>query len=144
VPPPIVRVDLQGNVTLEQQGAVTGSGIGALFVAGGSAGDVDLIAPKGTVNAGDAGIRAGNLNIAAQVVLGADNISVTGTSTGTPVADTSAVSAASSGASNAGGDVSSATASLANSLSEAAAAAEKLKDALKLTFISAEVIGHGE
>jgi hypothetical protein len=144
VPPPVIRVDAQGNVTVEQQGAVTGSGIAALFVADGAAGDVDLVAPKGTVNAGDAGIRAGNLNIAAQVVLGADNISVTGTSTGTPVADTSAVSAASSGASNAGGDVSSATASLANSLSEAAAAAEKLKDALKLTFISAEVIGHGE
>ena len=39
---------------------------------GRAAGDVDLIAPKGTVNAGDAGIRAGNLNIAAPVgVLGA-------------------------------------------------------------------------
>ena len=144
VPPPVVRVDAQGNITLEQQGAVTGSGIGALFVAGGSAGDVDLIAPKGTVDAGDAGIRAGNLNIAAAVVLGADNISVSGSSAGTPVADTSAVTAASSGASNAGGDVSSATAALANNLAEAARAAEELKKAFKPTFISAEVIGYGE
>lgn len=144
VPPPVVRVDAQGNITLEQQGAVTGSGIGALFVAGGTAGDVDLIAPNGTVDAGDAGIRAGNLNIAAQVVLGADNISVSGTSTGTPVADTSAVTAASSGASNAGGDVSSTTAALANNLAEAARAAEELKKAFKPTFISAEVIGYGE
>ncbi|MHB1144098.1 MAG: filamentous hemagglutinin family protein [Thiobacillus sp.] len=144
VPPPVVKVDAQGNTTLEQQGAVTGSGIGALFVAGGTAGDVDLIAPKGTVNAGDAGIRAGNLNIAAQVVLGADNISVSGTSTGTPVADTSAVSAASSGASNAGGDVSSTTAALSQNLADAARAAEELKQAFKPTFISAEVIGHGE
>ena len=143
VPPPIVRVDQQGNVTLEQQGAVTGSGIGALFVAGGTAGDVDLIAPKGTVNAGDAGIRAGNLNIAAQVVLGADNISVSGSSSGTPVADTSAVSAASSGASNAG-DVSSTTAALSQNLADSARAAEELKQAFKPTFISAEVIGHGE
>jgi hypothetical protein len=144
VPPPVVKTDAQGNVTLEQQGAVTGSGIGALFVAGGSAGDVDLIAPKGTVNAGDAGIRAGNLNIAAQVVLGADNISVSGSSTGTPVADTSAVTAATSGASNAGGDVSSTTAALAQNLAEAARSAEELKQAFKPTFISAEVIGHGE
>ena len=144
VPPPVVKTDAQGNVTLEQQGAVTGSGIGALFVAGGTAGDVDLIAPKGTVNAGDAGIRAGNLNIAAQVVLGADNISVSGSSTGTPVADTSAVTAATSGASNAGGDVSSTTAALAQNLAEAARAAEELKQAFKPTFISAEVIGHGE
>ncbi|KVW95123.1 filamentous haemagglutinin family protein [Thiobacillus denitrificans] len=144
VPPPIIRVDAQGNVTLEQQGAVTGSGIGALFVAGGTAGDVDLIAPKGTVNAGDAGIRAGNLNIAAQVVLGADNISVSGTSAGTPIADTSAVTAASSGASNAGGDVSSTTAALSQNLADAARAAEELKQAFKPTFITAEVIGHGE
>jgi hypothetical protein len=139
-----VRVDAQGNVTLEQQGAVTGSGIGALFVAGGSAGDVDLVAPRGTVDAGDAGIRAGNLNIAAQVVLGADNISVSGSSTGTPVADASAVTAASSGASNAGGEVASATSSLAQNLSEAARAAEELKKAFRPTFISAEVVGHGD
>ncbi|MFN7087410.1 MAG: filamentous hemagglutinin family protein, partial [Burkholderiales bacterium] len=144
VPPPLILVDAQGNVTQVLQGAASGSGIGALTPAGGTAGDVDLIAPKGTVNAGDAGIRAGNLNIAAQVVLGADNISVSGTSTGTPVADTSAVTAASSGASNAGGDVSSATAALAGNLAEAARAAEELKKAFKPTFISAEVIGYGE
>lgn len=144
VPPPLILVDKFGNVTQILQGAASGSGIGALQPAGGQAGDVDLIAPKGTVNAGDAGIRAGNLNIAAQVVLGADNISVSGTSTGTPVADTSAVTAASSGASNAGGDVSSTTAALAQNLSEAARAAEELKKAFKPTFITAEVIGHGE
>lgn len=144
VPPPIIKVDKDGNVTLELQGAATGSGIGALTPVGGAAGDVDLIAPNGTVNAGDAGIRAGNLNIAAQVVLGADNISVSGSSTGTPVADTSAVTAASSGASNAGGDVSATTAALAGNLAEAARAAESLKNAFKPTFISAEVIGHGE
>ena len=143
VPPPLTLVDAQGNVTQVLQGAASGSGIGALQPAGGTAGDVDLIAPKGTVNAGDAGIRAGNLNIAAQVVLGADNITVSGTSTGTPVADTSAVTAASSGASNAG-DVSSTTAALSQNLADAARAAEELKQAFKPTFISAEVIGHGE
>ncbi|WP_018078827.1 filamentous haemagglutinin family protein [Thiobacillus denitrificans] len=141
VPPPVIKVDAQGNVTQELQGAASGSGIGAL---GTAAGDVDLIAPRGTVNAGDAGIRAGNLNIAAQVVLGADNISVSGSSSGTPVADTSVVTAASSGASNAGGDVSSTTAALAQNLADAARAAEELKQAFRPTFISAEVIGHGD
>ncbi len=143
VPPPIIKVDKDGNVTLELQGAATGSGIGALTPVGGLAGDVDLIAPKGTVNAGDAGIRAGNLNIAAQVVLGADNISVSGSSAGTPVADTSAVTAASSGASNAG-DVSSTTAALSQNLADAARAAEELKQAFKPTFITTEVVGHGD
>ena len=144
VPPPLILVDSNGNITQVLQGAASGSGIGALQPAGGTAGDVDLIAPKGTVNAGDAGIRAGNLNIAAQVVLGADNISVSGSSSGTPVADTSAVSAASNGASNAGGEVSSATAALSQNLADAARAAEELKQAFKPTFITAEVIGHGE
>jgi filamentous hemagglutinin len=144
VPPPLILVDSKGNVTQVLQGAASGSGIGALQPAGGTAGDVDLVAPKGTVNAGDAGIRAGNLNIAASLVIGADNISVTGSSSGTPVADTSAVTAASSGASNADGGMSNATAALSNNLSEAARAAEELKKSFKPTFISAEVVGHGE
>jgi hypothetical protein len=126
-------------VTQVLQGAVTGSGIGALSTGGIAAGDVDLIAPKGTVNAGDAGIRAGNLNIAAQVVLGADNISVSGTSAGTPVADTSAVSATTSGAATAGDDVSKTTSALAQNLADAT-----MKNSFKPTFITAEVIGHGE
>lgn len=150
VPPPVIEFDpVTGLSTLRLQGAVSGSGIGALEPAGGppcgtSRCVVDLIAPKGTVNAGDAGIRAGNLNIAAQVVLGADNISVSGSSAGTPVADTSAVTATSSGASNAGGDVSSTTAALAQNLADAARTAEELKQAFKPTFITAEVIGHGD
>ncbi|MDP2031645.1 MAG: filamentous hemagglutinin family protein [Thiobacillus sp.] len=144
VPPPLTLVDSQGNVTQVLQGAATGSGIAALQPASGTAGDVDLIAPKGTVNAGDAGIRAGNLNIAAAVVLGADNISVSGSSTGTPVADTSAVTAASSGATSSDGGTAAATAALSSNLADAARAAEELKQAFKPTFITAEVVGHGE
>lgn len=143
VPPPLVKVDAQGNVTQELQGAASGSGIGALSSGNVVAGDIDLIAPTGTVNAGDAGIRAGNLNIAAQVVLGADNISVAGTSTGTPVADASAVTATTSGATSQGDDVSKATAALSQNLSEAAKAADEMRK-IKPTFISAEVIGYGD
>jgi filamentous hemagglutinin len=48
-------------------------------------GDVDLDAPVGTVNAGDAGIGAsGNINIAAAHVIGVDNINFGGTATGVP------------------------------------------------------------
>lgn len=144
VPPPVITVDADGNVTQKLQGAATGSGIGALSTGGIVAGDVDLIAPKGTVNAGDAGIRAGNLNIAAAVVLGSDNISVSGSSAGTPVADTSAVTAASSGATSGDGGTSAATAALSSNLAEAARAAEELKQSFKPTFITAEVVGHGE
>jgi hypothetical protein len=50
-----------------------------------SRGNSYLFAPKGAVNAGDAGISvAGNLLIAAQQVIGAGNISVGGVSIGVP------------------------------------------------------------
>jgi filamentous hemagglutinin len=144
VPPPIIKVDpASGKVTQELQGAASGSGIGALSSGGRLAGDIDLIAPKGTVNAGDAGIRANNLNIAAQVVLGADNIAVAGTTTGAPVADASAASATTSGATAQGDDVAKATAALSQNLSDAARTSDEMRK-LKPTFIKAEVIGHGE
>lgn len=143
VPPPIIRVDSQGNVTQELQGAASGSGIGALSTKGITAGDVDLIAPKGTVNAGDAGIRAGNLNIAALVVLGADNISVSGSTTGAPVADTSAVTAASSGATSGGDDSGKVVESLNQAAAESAKAAQELAAALRPYVVRVEVIGYG-
>jgi len=80
-PPTRVVVDpTSGAVETDLAGLSTGGGIGVLAsVAGAPPGDVDLIAPAGTINAGDAGIRAsGNLNIAALKVLNADNISVGG------------------------------------------------------------------
>lgn len=144
VPPPVIKVDASGNVTQELQGAASGSGIGALSSGGVTAGDVDLIAPKGTVNAGDAGIRAGNLNIAALTVLGADNISVSGKSAGTPVADTSAVTASASGATSSGDDLSKTTAALSQSAADSAKSAQSLADSFKPTFVRVDVLGFGE
>ncbi|RFO95777.1 filamentous hemagglutinin [Rhodoferax lacus] len=144
VPPPVIKIDAQGNVTQVLQGAATGSGIGALSVAGVTAGDVDLIAPKGTVNAGDAGIRAGNLNVAALDFKGADNVAVSGKSVGTPVADTSAVTAAASGASSMGDDASKNIAAASQNASDAARAAQALATALKPTIVRVDVLGFGE
>lgn len=105
IPPPIIRVDPNtGNISVELQGAATGSGIGALGDKGATA-NVDLIAPNGTVNAGDAGIRAKNVNIAAQFVVNAGNISASGSATGTQVADTGAISGALAGSSGVGSDL---------------------------------------
>lgn len=86
-PPTRVLIDPQSaNVKTDLAGLATGGGIGVLAtVKGVRAGDVDLIAPTGTVDAGDAGIRAtGNLNIAAFQVVNAGNIQAGGTTTGTP------------------------------------------------------------
>jgi hypothetical protein len=91
-PPPVLRVNSRGELVVEFPGAASGSGIGVLLTrAGLTPGDVDLIAPQGTVNAGDAGIRvAGNLTIAAVRVIGAENIQVGGASAGVPAPSTSA------------------------------------------------------
>src|SRR5262249_58447364 len=65
-PPTRVLVDPQsGDVRTDLAGLATGGGIGVLAsVKGVPPGDVDLIAPAGVVDAGDAGIRvSGNLNI---------------------------------------------------------------------------------
>ncbi|MFT0137771.1 filamentous hemagglutinin family protein [Alcanivoracaceae bacterium MT1] len=77
---PEVVTDADANTTMRERPDMSGSGIGTV-----GDGDVDLIAPKGTVNAGDAGIRvAGNLNVAAYRVVNVDNIEVGGESTGLP------------------------------------------------------------
>jgi filamentous hemagglutinin len=100
-PPPTITIDASGKVTLDFAGAVAGSGIRAILTSDDiEPGDVDLIAPAGVVDAGDAGIgSAGNLNVAAQQVVGLDNIQVGGTSTGVP-AETSSLGASLSGASS--------------------------------------------
>jgi hypothetical protein len=86
-PPTRVIIDPQSAwVQTDLAGLATGGGIGVLAsVAGVKPGNVDLIAPNGTVDAGDAGIRVtGNVTISATQVLNAGNISAGGTSTGTP------------------------------------------------------------
>jgi hypothetical protein len=99
-PPPTVTVGPDGKVTTVFPAALTGSGIQALATSADTKpGDVDLFAPRGVVNAGDAGIVAGNLTIGATAVLGRDNIKVSGTSVGVPV-DPSGLGASVAGASN--------------------------------------------
>ncbi len=107
-PPPTVLVDANGTISESFAGAVAGSGIRTIQVNPSvSPGNVELIAPVGTVNAGDAGIGAsGNITIAALHVLGLDNIQFGGTATGVPaqVSDIgvslAAASSVSSGATN--------------------------------------------
>ena len=86
---PEIVTDANGNTTIVEKPDIGGSGIGTIEgFAGAEPGDVDLIAPKGTVNAGDAGIRvAGNLNLAALFVVNAANIEVQGKSKGVPVVE---------------------------------------------------------
>jgi hypothetical protein len=97
VPPPIINED--GSVNF--QAAVAGSGIrNSRFTPNRNPGAVYLFAPIGKVDAGDAGIGSqGDVLIAAQQVIGADNIDVGGISIGIPVTTGVSAGVASAGAS---------------------------------------------
>jgi filamentous hemagglutinin len=143
-PPPEVLVDAQGNVTLSFSGAVAGSGIRTIQVDPQTPpGNVDLVAPQGTVNAGDAGIgAAGNINIAAQAVIGLDNIQFGGTSVGVP-STISNIGAALAGASNAASSTTNATtATAAGATADRQAAAALGQGAL--AWLDVFVTGLGE
>lgn len=142
-PPTRVLIDpISATVETDLSGLATGGGIGVLStVEGVPPGDVDLIAPAGFVDAGDAGIRAtGNLNIAATKVLNADNISVSGSSSGVPSAPPVAapnISGLSSGSSS-----SAATSSAANSVTSQANQ-QKQETFDTPSVITVEVLGYG-
>ena len=113
VPPPTYLCDIDSWCRLDARGQVSGAGIATLqTVEGAEPGNAYLIAPRGTVDAGDAGIRvSGNLVIAAARVANADNIQVKGDAIGIPVTAAvnvgalNAASAAATAASQAAEDV---------------------------------------
>ncbi|UZE50516.1 filamentous hemagglutinin family protein [Rhodopseudomonas sp. P2A-2r] len=85
-PPIVAHIDQNADMTVDVLGGVTGAGIAALqSTPTARKSKVYLIAPRGTVNAGDAGLRvSGDLSIAALRIVNADNIKVGGVTTGVP------------------------------------------------------------
>ena len=103
--PPLRTYDDYGNVALAPQVPSSGAGIATLNpIPEVAPGDIDLIAPLGTIDAGEAGIRvSGNVNLAALQVINAANIQVQGDAQGIPlppVVNTGALTAASSATSS--------------------------------------------
>ncbi|MEO5913110.1 MAG: filamentous hemagglutinin family protein [Luteolibacter sp.] len=143
-PPTRVVIDPQSaSVETDLAGLATGGGIGVLAtVAGAKPGDVDLIAPTGIIDAGDAGIRvSGNINLAALTVVNAGNISAGGTSTGTPSTTVSGPSISTvTSASNAAAATNS---TAANQPEKQPSEMQTAADAAP-SIISVEVIGYGD
>jgi hypothetical protein len=107
-PPPVYGFDAKGNLVVTFPPLVSGSGIRAQSGFSGTAvetgsagtnplaglfeperkpgrfGDVTLVAPRGVVNAGEAGIGGGNVAVAATAIFGLGNIQATGSLTGAP------------------------------------------------------------
>jgi filamentous hemagglutinin family protein len=132
VPDPITVIDAEGNTIIQFPPAVAGSGLQGENAA--------LFAPRGAVNAGDAGIRAlEGLTVGAIEVIGADNIEVGGVALPTaapavaPPTAASASSAATKGME-----------SQASMLSEANEAGERTIEGTQVSFVTVEVLSFGE
>ena len=138
IPPPTYLCDLNAFCLIDAKGEVTGAGIATLqTIPGAPTGNVYLVAPRGTVDAGDAGIRvSGNLVVAAAQVLNADNIQVQGQKIGVPVAQTVNVGALTNAAAAAG-----AVSKVAQDMAK-----QQQNDALgkQPSIISVQVLGFGD
>ncbi|MDP3538836.1 MAG: filamentous hemagglutinin N-terminal domain-containing protein [Azonexus sp.] len=90
--PPPVLVIRDGQIVLDTSNSVSGSGIGVLASRDDTpASDMDLFAPKGAIDAGDAGLRStGNITLGARTILNASNIQAGGGVTGAPAPTTTA------------------------------------------------------
>ena len=111
--PPGIVYDDYSDIILSPTTPSSGAGIGTLDpIPGIPPGNLNLVAPEGTIDAGEAGIRAsGNANLAARVIVNAANISVSGKTTGIPtvvspnVASVTAASNAAGAGTNAANEV---------------------------------------
>ena len=136
--PPRRVYDDHGNVTLSPDVPSTGAGIATLNpIPEVPPGDVDLIAPLGTIDAGEAGIRvSGNVNLAALQVVNAANIQVQGEATGIPVLAAVNVGALTG--------ASAAATSAATAASDAARGARAAAQKSLPSIISVQILGFGD
>lgn len=138
-PAPTVITAADGSVTVDYNAAASGSGIGVLLTDSSiTPGKVDLIAPRGFVDAGEAGIRsAGDIHIVAPIVLNVENIEGKGQVTGVPI-DAPPISAAAVAAL---GQVAAAASRGADALAGAARPSVSTEPPRQFSFITVEVLG---
>jgi len=135
LPPPLITVSEDGEINVTFSAAIDGSGIGGFTQPGVEPGDVFLFAPRGVVDAGEAGIRVeGNLQIGGEL-LNADNVDVGGVSVGVPT-DTGV----SAGMAGLGSLASSSTDAATENVSGAADESSQQQAA----FLTVEIIGLGD
>lgn len=137
-PPLKVGFDQSGMTLLEVAPVLSGGGIRTI---GTDPGDLVLFAPRGVIDAGEAGIAGNNVTLGATAIVGADNIDVGGVGTGVPVAATGSVAAGLSGVSNVAAAVSK---SLEESTNLGKDANDALSKAAALGMLSIDLLGFGE
>jgi filamentous hemagglutinin family protein len=142
-PPPRITFDERGNLQVEFPPVVSGSGIRTAASTAALPGDVYLAAPRGVVDAGEAGIGGTNVAIAATAVLGASNIQVGGTATGVPSGNVS-VPVVPAGAAAAAGAATQAAMQSPVSDSEKKSEPKKVAESTSLNPLKVELLGFGE
>jgi filamentous hemagglutinin family protein len=142
-PPPTVQFNSQGQIETVFPAALQGSGIQALAVSADvTPGNVDLFAPRGVVNANDAGIVAGNITIGATAVLGRDNITFSGVAVGLPVEVTGVGASVASSSAAASATANTAAAAVESNASQQQAATSVAESAV--SWLDVFLIGLGE
>lgn len=136
-PPLNVSYDSTGLPVLEVSPVLEGGGIRTV-----GTGNILLFAPRGIIDAGEAGIAGNNVTITATAIVGADNIDVGGTAVGVPVAATGSVAAGLTGVSNMAAAVGESVDSAANVGKEAANTLAKAAAALGILVV--DILGFGE
>lgn len=136
--PPRRVYSAYGDVTLSPVVPSAGAGIATLDpIPEVPPGDIDLIAPLGTIDAGEAGIRvSGDINIVAMHLVNAANIQVQGKSMGIPVVAAPNIGALTAASNTAG--------SAAGAAEAAARASRQTGPRTDMpSIITVEVIGYG-
>ena len=111
------------------------------------AGDAYIFAPKGVIDAGEAGISGKNIVLGATEVLNAQNIEVGGTSVGVPVAsDAESLGSITgdTGSLNQATKTAEQAATMSAAKEQMAAQAAKLAEAFSLKWLKVEFMGFGE
>ena len=149
IPERIVNVDNNGNVVVEVKGVASGSGLATeTYDPDGPNGDqkapksgtVYLAAPRGALDAGEAGVSSGgDLFVGAQVINNATNISAAGSSAGVPASDTGSLAGAALSATNTSAGASNAlTENIANQMSNQNVAPKELPPIVTVKTIRLE------
>ena len=132
--------DASGNIVVELPPAVEGSGIRTSSSGDALAGSVALFAPKGIVNAGEAGIGCGELCIiGANEVVNVDNIDIGNASFGIPAASGS-LAAGLTGVS----DLSTSASKLAEESTSSIGDAGEAYEEMATGFLNIELVGFGD
>ncbi len=143
-PAPITSVDSKGNIVTIFPPVVSGSGIQTINPQDKTKrqGNVYLAAPVGIVDAGEAGISGGRIVIAATAVVGASNISASGSSVGIPT--TVAPPVVPSGAANAAANASKQATEANDNDPNKTGNDDSDKKKTTVVMLSADVVGYGD